>query len=1006
MKADDPTEDLLRQARQHLDAGRNDAARELLEDIYWSQDSVAPEVAVGLCEIALGDANLEAAVYWVSELVPHVNRPGTGASVLLDAPLRRAARSLPLREQATWCERLERLFPGHPGVRRASRRVLQERCRLHKPVLQQSKGLRRQGRHADAARIVDDALARWPDDAWLLNELAQVRFEEGRIDEAATLHTRALEARPNDACAANNLAKIALSRGDVLGARDWFLSVLDGHPSDLHAMLGLGKCALIEGDEDAARPWFERILKIRPDDPAARMELRLMADRRQRSNAIEQSRTLRHRGMHDEARRALLGALELDVTAADVLHELGITCLERGRLDEAEGWFSRALRHDPDHAASAEALARVRTNEEAPGTQEAHPATGNPIEIAVRLWPGHDAVLNELQRPPDDDFAEPPAPFRIGGELNGIRPPASQRAGLPRKSPRRSTSGATALPDPDQLLALGRQSALAGRLDEADGWLSRAVEAAPDLPGPLVAAGDLARMRCDLPRARRFYRQALQASPSYKGALIGHALVEMKRRHFREARSWLETVLDRDPADARACAAMQRLLIEEEVLKAVGRSRSQRSQGALDPARKGIARAMQTLGEHPDLLVEAALVAGTSRDGRFAAAGGYSQQAPGAADLLRRALLLEPDNQAALNLLAVCHLEAPKPGAEDLRQAERLLRRALGARSDNTVTLANLGRLELARNRPAGAAGWYRQVLALVPDSPRALEGLGESAFRQGRLEEARQWFEKAWWAEDKDRPRLLTALARVCTALGDTVAARHHLAAALDLAPHDVRVMTSLAYVALLERDTAQARQWLTQAAERRPDDERVLNLLGRVAQAEGDYAQARRLYAETLSFHPASVRSFLGLAWTAYEEHNLPEALHWFAQALRIEPENPHALTGSGLVKARMGEYDEAQECYRASLRQGLHAPALWHWFRMATLDGRVQQLAWYLDKAASGNEPREVRAEVSAWKERMALGTRLRKEGGDVKAFLAQVARSLPRRYRATTPDPFPA
>jgi len=471
-------------------------------------------------------------------------------------------------------------------------------------------------------------------------------------------------------------------------------------------------------------------------------------------------------------------------------------------------------------------------------------------------------------------------------------------------------------------------------------------------------------------------------------------MVEMKRRHFRQARSWIEAVLDRDPAHAAASAALQRLQTEEEVLLVVGRSRSLRSSGDLEQARRKVQRAMTTFGEHPDLLVEGALVS-----------AGLEARAQ-AFEMLRRALFLEPDNQAALNLLAVFHLESPCPGATDFEQAERWLRKALDLRSDNTVTLGNLGRLELARNRPAEAAAWYRQVLAVAPDSPRALEGLGEAAFRQGRLDQARQWLEKAWWADDKDRPRLLTALARVCTASGDTAAARQHLRSALELAPDDVRVMTSLAYVALLENELDEAERRLDAARQKRPDDERVLHLLGRVAQARGDYAAARRHYAETLSFHPASVRSLLGLAWTAYEDRNLSEALHWFDQVIQLDPGNQHALTGTGVVKARMGEYDEAQECYRASLQASLHPPALWHWFRVATLEGNVQQLSWFLDAAASTGGAAELGAEVSAWKERVARSTRVHKEGGDVRAFLAEIARSLPLRYRATVPEPFPA
>ncbi|MCB0359206.1 MAG: tetratricopeptide repeat protein [Bdellovibrionales bacterium] len=85
----------------------------------------------------------------------------------------------------------------------------------------------------------------------------------------------------------------------------------------------------------------------------------------------------------------------------------------------------------------------------------------------------------------------------------------------------------------------------------------------------------------------------------------------------------------------------------------------------------------------------------------------------------------------------------------------------------------------------------------LAPDDPRVLDGLGSVRFRQGKLDQAEQYFREAILAEPA-YDRAYAHLALVAEAQQDLSAARALLSLALRLNPMNFRARNNLALLSL----------------------------------------------------------------------------------------------------------------------------------------------------------------------------------------------------------------
>ncbi|HET9651310.1 MAG TPA: tetratricopeptide repeat protein [Usitatibacter sp.] len=223
--------------------------------------------------------------------------------------------------------------------------------------------LTRLGRAAEGLALIDRSIEHAPRAAPFLNNRAQVLAETGHADEAirdlrravqldprfvaAYCHLgillnragrgeealaafrRALAIDPGQPLALYNLGVLRLVARDLGEAEAAFRRVLEREPRNALALNNLGVVARDSGRAEEALAWFERACEADPVNLEALNNLAL---------ALRQDR-----GDLDAAAEAYARILARDPASPHALLNLASIALDRGRIDEAEHLYWRAL---------------------------------------------------------------------------------------------------------------------------------------------------------------------------------------------------------------------------------------------------------------------------------------------------------------------------------------------------------------------------------------------------------------------------------------------------------------------------------------------------------------------------------------------------------------------------------------------------------------------------------------------------------------------------------------
>ncbi|MEW5740993.1 MAG: tetratricopeptide repeat protein [Myxococcota bacterium] len=107
---------------------------------------------------------------------------------------------------------------------------------------------------------------------------------------------------------------------------------------------------------------------------------------------------------------------------------------------------------------------------------------------------------------------------------------------------------------------------------------------------------------------------------------------------------------------------------------------------------------------------------------------------------MRRVLLGEPQNAAALNFVA--YTLAERGG--DLEEAERLMKEALEVRPESPAFLDSMGWVLHKKGDTAGALDFLERAVSGSPDEPTLLEHLGDASARAGKKSRAQEAWRRA----------------------------------------------------------------------------------------------------------------------------------------------------------------------------------------------------------------------------------------------------------------------
>ena len=123
----------------------------------------------------------------------------------------------------------------------------------------------REKRPEDAAAILDDYLARYPDDPYILNQKALRTWLRGDLEDAERLYQQLVEIDPNSVIAYNQLGYIAMMQGRFAEAEEYFKSYRFVAPDQANPHDSLGELFITLGRYDEAEESLEEAIEIKPD---------------------------------------------------------------------------------------------------------------------------------------------------------------------------------------------------------------------------------------------------------------------------------------------------------------------------------------------------------------------------------------------------------------------------------------------------------------------------------------------------------------------------------------------------------------------------------------------------------------------------------------------------------------------------------------------------------------------------------------------------------------------
>ncbi|MEW6314712.1 MAG: tetratricopeptide repeat protein [Pseudomonadota bacterium] len=225
------------------------------------------------------------------------------------------------------------------------------------------------GRHEDALRHINAAIALHPTEALFHFNLGKIQSELGTTDDAAARYREAIKLQPNYAEAHINLGNLLKQQNKFAEAEHHYRQALMVNNTSAKTWLSLAQVVHAQNRLDEALHYYKNVLQIAPDHIATLLTvgdlLREKGDPEQAEQcyrkvlAIDPSRsathnilgvTLQMQGKKQEAIQHFQRAVEIEPGYAQAYNNLGIAHLQTGQLESALLSFQRAVELRPDYA--------------------------------------------------------------------------------------------------------------------------------------------------------------------------------------------------------------------------------------------------------------------------------------------------------------------------------------------------------------------------------------------------------------------------------------------------------------------------------------------------------------------------------------------------------------------------------------------------------------------------------------------------------------------------------
>jgi tetratricopeptide (TPR) repeat protein len=611
------------------------------------------------------------------------------------------------------------------------------------------------------------------------------------------------------------------------------------------------------------------------------------------NDALRQAAKLDAEQKCSEAEPFYRQALARGTPSVALLNNLGNHYTVCGDAGQAQSYFERVLRINPQHANANLQLARIAADRHQ-GTRAlaylARVADGEAATSMLRAealhWAGKPvaalAILDGLQK---ETAGDPRLAFLYG--LTCARIEAYDRA--------EAAFNALLVQHPDDfdiLFNLGRAAARARHYDRALRALEVAVRLQPDKVDALLELAEVNAALHDYPRAIYLLVQARQLDPRRPQIPLALARAAQDGEYYGDAAIAYDDYLRLRPADD--AARRDRALI-------YGYTDTRLAEGL-----KELAWYIQ---KHPDDPLGYYDMAQLSwRD--------HPQEALGQ---LATALRLNPE-------LAAAHVDRGWLLNRLGRTAEAIphFQKALAINPRDFRALDQLGSAWLSLDRPADAEKVLRQAVAISPDDPEILMHLGRTLIELGHEEEARQYLTKfqsirpsrvrgPWKQPGMIESASLSAAER---SKHEIERLRHEAQSHPDDPELQLRLASLLLTEGRVEEATAEFRVLLTRNAE-----DRIWQAAGSFLLGFEQYSLAREFLQRAVVGKPAAN---LDLAIAIFFLEGPAPALRTLEQVPDREKAGDYFLLKAKILDAA-GQGDEAEKVLERGLELSISRPQL---------------------------------------------------------------------------------
>ena len=218
-------------------------------------------------------------------------------------------------------------------------------------------------------------------------------------------------------------------------------------------------------------------------------------------------------------------------------------------------------------------------------------------------------------------------------------------------------------------------------------------------------------------------------------------------------------------------------------------------------------------------------------------------------------------------------------------------------------------------NEQERMAAVYQKALKLSPNNPHLYQSLGNLAFSQGNLEEARAFYQKAleldpqyFWA--------YKGLGDTLTHLQQTQTAMLAYEKAIELEPNNHYLYLSLGGLVFKQGNFEKAKSFYQKAIELDPQYFWAYKGLGDALTKLQQPEAAMLAYQKAIELDPNNHHLYVSLGNLAFNQSNLEEAKSFYQKSVELDPQYFWGYKRLGDTLRKQGKIDQSIEIYKQAL------------------------------------------------------------------------------------------